>query len=75
MPEEWKTSVVIPIFKGKEVVMDCGAYKEVKLLEYAMKTLERVLENRIRWCAIWLYACERHNSCIVYFVKDTRGIP
>ena len=25
MPEEWKTSVVVPIFKGKGDVMDCGA--------------------------------------------------
>ena len=48
MPEEWKTSVVIPIFKGKGVVMDCGAYRGVKLLEHAMKIVERVLENRIR---------------------------
>ena len=28
--------------------MDCGAYKRVKLLEHAMKIVERVLENRIR---------------------------
>ena len=48
MPEEWKTSVVVPIFKGKEDVMDCGAYRGVKLLEHAMKIVERVLENRIR---------------------------
>ena len=48
MPEEWKASVVVPIFKGKEDVMDCGAYKGVKLLEHAMKIVERVLENRIR---------------------------
>ena len=27
MPEEWKTSVVVPIFKGKGDVMDCGAYR------------------------------------------------
>ena len=33
MPEEWKTSVVVPIFKRKGDVMDCGAYREVKLLE------------------------------------------
>ena len=33
MPEEWKTSVVVPIYKGKRDVMDCGAYREVKLLE------------------------------------------
>ena len=28
--------------------MDCGAYSEVKLLEHALETVERVLENRIR---------------------------
>ena len=48
MPEEWKTSFVIPIFKGKEGVIDRGAYREVMLLEHAMKIVERVLENRIR---------------------------
>ena len=47
MPEEWKTSVVVPIFKGKGDVMDCGAYRGVKLLEHAMKIAERVLEKRI----------------------------
>ena len=48
MPEKWKTSVVVPIFKGKGNVMDCGAYRGVKLLEHAMTIVERVLENRIR---------------------------
>ena len=48
MPEEWKTSFVVPIFKGKGDVMDCGAYRGVKLLEHAMKIVERVLEKRIR---------------------------
>ena len=47
MPEEWKTSVVVPIFKGKGDVMDCGAYRGVKLLEHAMKIVERVLKKRI----------------------------
>ena len=47
MPEEWKTSVVVPIFKGKGDVMDCGAYRRVKLLEHAMKIIERVLEKKI----------------------------
>ena len=28
--------------------MDCRACRQVKLLEHAMKTVERVLENRIR---------------------------
>ena len=44
MPEKWKTSGVA---LGKEDVKDCGAYGEVKLQEYAMKIVERLLENRI----------------------------
>ena len=48
IPEEWKTCVVVPIFKGKRDVMCCGAYRRVKLLEHAMKIVERVLKKRIR---------------------------
>ena len=48
MPDEWKTSVIVPIFKGKGGVMSCGSYREVKLLEHAMKIVERVLERQIR---------------------------
>ena len=48
IPNEWKTSVVVPTFKGKEDVMNCGSYRGVKLLENGMKIIERVLERRIR---------------------------
>ena len=48
MPAEWKTSVIVSIFKEKGDVMSSGSYKEVKLLQYAMKIVERVLERRIR---------------------------
>jgi len=48
MPQEWKNSIVVPIFKGKGDPMNCGSYRGVKLLEHAMKIVERVLEKRIR---------------------------
>ena len=48
MPDDWKTSVIVPIFKGKGDVMSCGPYRGAKLLEHAMKIVERVLERRIR---------------------------
>ena len=48
MPDEWKTSMIVPIFKGKCDVMSCGSYRGVKLLEHAVKIVERVLERRIR---------------------------
>ena len=47
MPDEWQTGVLVPIFKGKGDVRSCNTYRGVKLLEHAMKIVERVLE-RIR---------------------------
>ena len=51
MPDEWNTSVIVPVFKGKGDVMSCGSYRGVKLLEHAMKIVERVLERRIQTLA------------------------
>ena len=48
MPGEWKTSVIVPIFKGKGDVMSYGSYRGVKVLEHAMKIVESVLESRIQ---------------------------
>ena len=48
MLDEWALSVVVPIFKGKGNAMSCGAYRGVKLLEHAMKIVEKVLEKRLR---------------------------
>ena len=48
MPDEWALSVVVPIFKGKGDAMNCGAYRGVKLLEHAMKIIEKVLEKRMQ---------------------------
>jgi len=48
IPEDWKSSVVLPIFKGKGDPMECGSYRGIKLLEHAMKVVERIFEHRIR---------------------------
>ena len=48
MPDEWKTSVIVPIFKGNGDVMSCESYREVKLLEHAIKIVARVLERQIQ---------------------------
>ena len=46
MPEDWKSSVVLPIYKGKGDPMECGSYRGIKLLEHAM--VQRIFELRIR---------------------------
>ena len=46
IPEGWKSSVVLPIYKGKGDPMECGSYRGIKLLEHAMKVVERIIEHR-----------------------------
>ena len=48
IPEDWKSSVLLPIYKGKGDPMECGSYRGIKLLEHAMKVVERIFEHRIR---------------------------
>ena len=36
IPEDCKSSVVLPIYKGKGDPMQCGSYRGIKLLEHAM---------------------------------------
>ena len=40
--------MVIPIFKGKGDAMSCGAYRGMKLLEHAMKIVEKGLKKRLQ---------------------------
>ena len=40
--------MVLPICKGKGDPMECGSYRGIKLLEHAMKVVERIFEHRIR---------------------------
>ena len=47
IPEDWKSSVVLPIYKGKGDSMECGSCRGIKLLEHAMKVVERIFEQRI----------------------------
>jgi len=48
IPEDWNLSVVLPVYKGKGDPMECGSYRGIKLLEHAMKLVERISKYRIR---------------------------
>ena len=41
MPEEWRSSVLVPICKGKGDVEDCKIYRGIKLLSHTKKLWER----------------------------------
>jgi len=44
IPEDWKSSVVVLIYKGKGGPMDCGSHRGFKVFEHAMKVVERIFE-------------------------------
>ncbi|MCJ8738184.1 hypothetical protein PDJAM_G00032500 [Pangasius djambal] len=48
MPEEWRGSVLVPIFKNKGDVQSCSNYRGIKLMSHTMKLWERVVEARLR---------------------------
>ncbi|KAK3569006.1 hypothetical protein QTP86_021584 [Hemibagrus guttatus] len=48
MPEEWRRSVLVPIFKNKGDVQSCSNYRGIKLMSHTMKLWERIVEARLR---------------------------
>ncbi|KAK3549760.1 hypothetical protein QTP86_007759 [Hemibagrus guttatus] len=48
MPEEWRRSVLVPIFMNKGDVQSCSNYRGIKLMSHTMKLWERVVEARLR---------------------------
>ncbi|XP_028038703.1 uncharacterized protein LOC114249368 [Bombyx mandarina] len=48
IPTEWSTSTLVPIYKNKGDVQDCGSYRGIKLMSHSMKVLEKVIEKRLR---------------------------
>jgi len=48
MPEDWRKSFIVPIFKGKGNIQECGNYRGIKLMSHSMKIWEKIIEKRIR---------------------------
>ena len=48
MPDEWRKSTLVPIYKNKGDVQSCSNYRGIKLMSHTMKLWERVIEHRLR---------------------------
>ena len=46
--EDWKKSTMIPIYKGKGTISECGNYRGIKLLEHGLKIYQCILYRRLR---------------------------
>ena len=69
IPKEWSRSWLVNVYKGKGDALACGSYRGIKLVEHAMKVLERVIERRVRNIVkidnmqFGFMAGEEHNRC------------
>nr|XP_016484574.1 PREDICTED: uncharacterized protein LOC107805102 [Nicotiana tabacum] len=50
MLEEWRQSMMIPLYKNKGNVQNCNNYRGIELLSHMMKVWERVIEGRLMRC-------------------------
>ena len=48
MPEEWRRSVLIPIYKNKGNAQCCGNYRGIKLMSHTMKVWERIIKASLK---------------------------
>ena len=48
MPDEWRRSTMVPLYKNKGDIQNCNNYRGIKLLSHTMKVWERVVEMRVR---------------------------
>ncbi|VFQ72995.1 unnamed protein product [Cuscuta campestris] len=48
MPDEWRESLLVPLFKGKGDIQSCENYRGIKLLSHIIEVWERVIEYRVR---------------------------
>ena len=48
IPDDWRKSILVHVYKGKGDPLVCGSYRAIKLLGQPMKVFERVLGKGIR---------------------------
>jgi len=48
IPEDLKSSLMLPIYKGKGDPMECGSYSGIKLLEHGIRVVQMNFKHRIR---------------------------
>ncbi|VDO75398.1 unnamed protein product [Heligmosomoides polygyrus] len=48
MPDNWRNSTIVPIFKQKGDASECSNYRGIKLISHTMKIYERLVDSRLR---------------------------
>ena len=47
MPQEWRESTLVHLYKNKGDIQNCSNYRGIKLMSHTMKLWERIIEHRL----------------------------
>ena len=47
MPEDWRSAVIVPLYKGKGKRTECGNYRGISLLSVVGKIYAGILVDRV----------------------------
>ena len=66
---------MVNVYKGKGDALTCGSYRGIKLLEHAMKVLERVIKGRVRKIVkidsmLFGFMSERSTTDAIFIVRQ-----
>ena len=81
VPTEWELSEIVPLYKRKGDPLECGNFRGIKLMEHAMKLLEKILEKRLRELVsvddmqFGFSPWERNNRCCICHQTATGETP
>ena len=48
MPDQWRISTLVPLYKNKGDIQICANYRGIKLMSHTMKLWKKVIEKRLR---------------------------
>ena len=48
VPEDWRSAVIVPLYKGKEERTECKNYRDIRLLSMVKKIYAGILVDRFR---------------------------
>ncbi|XGW13282.1 hypothetical protein V3C99_013707 [Haemonchus contortus] len=78
IPDAWRRSTIVPIFKRKGDPMDCSNYRGIRLTAHTMKLYERMVDSRLRGLVpisekLFGFMPERSTTDAIFIARQIMG--